>query len=271
MLRKGLDLSHFEDAPYDFNLLRKNGYEFMCTKATQGTHTQDAAMSAHVVGSKDAGLFTGVYHFLEPTGNSADQIKFFWNWVYPLQNKIDFVCLDFEREWKWVLVKPKKNKPGVWTKVRQSKETLFYDVTQAAEFIERNIKLPVIYYTRVSWMREFCPGLIQYFKDRPMMLAQYPYTTDLSMATEETKAEFFEKIQNYKPDHSVLSKVLVWQVSEKYQEAGMNSVTDLDIIYNELEYDKWRGQFQPPANWWDNLTTEERVLVLCKAHPELKV
>lgn len=78
------------------------------------------------------------------------------------------------------------------------------------------------------------------------------------------------------PYHKAPGIVKLWQCTgDKYILPGSaGKPLDINLWQGTLaDLRAWFGMSGAPAptNWWDNLTTEERVLQLCKAHPDLVI
>ncbi|KAI0044264.1 glycoside hydrolase family 25 protein [Auriscalpium vulgare] len=74
---QGIDVSHFQGT-VNWNTVKANGVSFTFIKATEGTTFTDPNFSTNYVGSANAGLIRGAYHFAHPDESSgATQANFF--------------------------------------------------------------------------------------------------------------------------------------------------------------------------------------------------
>ena len=73
---KGIDVSHYEPN-IDWSGVANAGFAFSIAKCTEGTTIKDQSFDSHWQAMADANLLRGAYHFFRPTGNAADQAKFF--------------------------------------------------------------------------------------------------------------------------------------------------------------------------------------------------
>ncbi|MET9108088.1 lysozyme [Streptomyces zhihengii] len=74
---QGIDVSHWQGA-INWNSVKGAGIDFAYIKATEGTTFKDSRFSANYLGSYNAGLVRGAYHFARPNAsNGATQAGFF--------------------------------------------------------------------------------------------------------------------------------------------------------------------------------------------------
>ena len=112
--------------------------------------------------------------------------------------------------------------------------------------------------------------------------ARYPYSVYPGSLTQISWTQLKEKVNNltWNPDpyKKAPGPIWLWQCTgDKYVLPGTSGkAMDINLWQGSLDgLRNWFGMSgtppPPPANWWDALTIEERVLQLCKAHPDLVV
>lgn len=72
---EGVDVSHHQ-APIDWGAVARHRVSFAYCRATYGTRS-DRRFLEHAVGSRDAGLNTGAYHFFRQTQGAEEQFEAF--------------------------------------------------------------------------------------------------------------------------------------------------------------------------------------------------
>lgn len=69
---KGIDSSHY-NPDLDYNQAKKDGYEFIMMKATEGKTYQDPKFGERLPKAKESGLLTGAYGFSRPGSNKPEE------------------------------------------------------------------------------------------------------------------------------------------------------------------------------------------------------
>lgn len=67
----GVDISHYQDASFDYAAARRAGVKFVYHKATEGSSMTDENYSRRRAEAKANGLAFGAYHFARPEGSDA--------------------------------------------------------------------------------------------------------------------------------------------------------------------------------------------------------
>lgn len=110
--------------------------------------------------------------------------------------------------------------------------------------------------------------------------ARYPYSVYPGSLTQISWTELKSKVNSlsWDPDpyHKAPAEVKLWQCSgDKYILPGTaGKAMDINLWRGSLgELKTWFGMGDgiTPTNWWDNLSLEDRVLQLCKAHPDITI
>lgn len=160
----GIDISHWDEV-VDFNLLRAMGVEFVIVKASQGTQADDR-FAAHVAEASAAGMIVGSYHWSDPMVDDRLQAAYF---VERLQDTpVKFAMVDVEQHWQdW----------GEWARKAITQiippERIEENAKNVLEWVENHY--PTILYSRVSFLKEFAPGVLSWCRQWPTNWAQYPY------------------------------------------------------------------------------------------------
>lgn len=92
----GVDISHHQDGPIDYDKLKKAGVRWMYHKATEGATVKDENYARRRVEAKAADLPFGAYHFARPSGSDAvTEARFFIKTAKPIPGDLR-PCLDLE-------------------------------------------------------------------------------------------------------------------------------------------------------------------------------
>jgi GH25 family lysozyme M1 (1,4-beta-N-acetylmuramidase) len=277
------DTSKWEDKEYDFPRLFAGGIVANTTKATQGTYYKDPRYLYFLEGAKLAGMDSGAFQFFDPDPdqNPIGQIHFLMDFIHGFQTKPDYLCLDIEREFyrRTKILKQKKKEKGtaIVEEIRVSAGDLYARIRQAAEVLEQQ-GYPVCYYTRISWIDEFCPQLWDWLHTKPLILAQYIDTHSYHNLTTEKESAWLMKVMGMADtwmEKSVrgveATNLLMWQFTEHYMGTGMGNDTDLNLILSEK---RWHDFLSKSSIITEPVSVEtpeliEKVNLLWTAHPEL--
>lgn len=90
---KGIDISH-HNGSIDFNAVKKEGYEIVYIKATEGKTYNDPTTQNNYNGAKAAGLKIGFYHFLR-ANDPREEAKHFLDVINGLDVNCKY-CIDVE-------------------------------------------------------------------------------------------------------------------------------------------------------------------------------
>lgn len=278
-MKLGLDISNHEPGAYDFGLLADREFVICAIKATQGTYKQNEVYWKQLSGALPH-MISGAYNYFDPdlkqAGVVKEQFDFFMWYAFMFDIKPQFLVLDVEREYEWVYEKPKKKKQvGQWVQKTLPADVLYSRVADMLSHFKKS-GFPYLVYTRVSWIREFCPKLMKLFENEPLWLAQYPDKVvrhNLPLDEEDRWLKSIEA-QAKNIDTGGLKHVLLWQFSEHYKCEGMQDDTDLNTVLDERRFYEWAAEIAHeeipiPVGWWEGLSLEKRVQRLCEAHPEL--
>ena len=183
----GVDVSHYDER-VDWMKLAQGGVRFAIAKLSQGDYYRDDKCRDHLAGAAAAGMRTGIYHWVDPQCSPQRQVPFLMECAQGLDYR--FICLDVEQHAPWLAAYPAKllpkkaqGKPGSksgWMRKQAAVSVNFSarQISDCAERMARLIKaqssLPLVIYTRVSFIMEYARPILEWIRDYPLWLAQYP-------------------------------------------------------------------------------------------------
>ncbi len=166
----GLDVSHY-DEQVDWARAAAAGAGFAIAKLSQGDYYRDNRCASHLAGALAAGLRTGVYHWVDPECNPKKQAAFFCQCAAGL--KFHFICLDVEQHAPWPL-KRRGEASGRAKPASYSPRVISESARDLAALLAENPGLPLVIYTRVSFIVEYARPMLDWLPSYPIWLAQYP-------------------------------------------------------------------------------------------------
>lgn len=245
-MKLGIDISNHEPGNYDYAALAKRGIIFCAIKATQGNYKKNACYERQLNGALPY-MLTGGYNYLDAdlriAGQIKDQYDYFMNYAFHFPFKPQFIVLDIEKETEFVYQKPtKKKQSGTMVSQTMNADVLYNRIADMLGYFKRS-GYPYIVYTRISWIKEFCPRLMKLLENEPTWLAQYPDTIVRHNLPEAEDAAWLKGIEARAAtvDKGTLKHVLIWQFSDHYKCAGMEDDTDINMILDEHGFDEWIG------------------------------
>ncbi len=162
----GIDVSHW-NLQLDWDLFARSGVRFVFIKATQGNYYTDPSCQKHLTGATVAGIIPALYHWCDPLVPADLQADYFYR-VVEVSN-CRAVALDIEQHWSdW------KEWPDKVTKHIPPKQISGICCEIAAR-LKQKLSIPLIIYTRTSFLKEYAPSSVDWIKEYPLWLAQYPY------------------------------------------------------------------------------------------------
>ena len=183
----GIDVSHYDEA-VDWALLARSGVAFAIAKASQGDYYRDDQCKKHLAGAQACGLRTGIYHWVDPQCSPQKQVNFLLETVSTVQ--YEFICLDVEQHAPWLAAYPAKpvsrkaklkpGQKGKWTRkqaapsVNFSPRQISDSAEKMAQLLRSRVDVPLVIYTRVSFIVEYARPMLTWLKTYPLWLAQYP-------------------------------------------------------------------------------------------------
>jgi len=240
----GVDVSHYDER-VDWMKLAQGGVHFAIAKLSQGDYYRDDKCREHLAGAAAAGMRTGVYHWFDPQISPQRQVNFLLECAQGLDHR--FICLDVEQHAPWLAAYPAKplpkkaqGKPGgrnSWMR-RQAAVSVNFSARQISDCAERMSRLikaqndlPLVIYTRVSFIMEYARPMLEWIKDYPIWLAQYPLLpTPSSHLTWETLNQVYPR-QSAPMLPQGCPNWTFWQWSgDRLKLPGMSSCADLNFF-----------------------------------------
>ncbi len=257
----GVDVSHWQRS-VDWKLLRKAGVSFANIKASQGTQVSDQLLHTHFSGARNAGMVTGVYHWVDPILPAARQIDHFMDVCSGLD--FDFAALDVEQYWQsW----------QEWAKHKVVRcfepEGISACVREAAQTLRAAITKPVVIYTRTSFVLTYAEPMQDWLSGWPLWLAFYPYPHgQVNVSWESLRREHLPKIKG--PDlPGGASDWHFWQFSgDRFVLPGADSPLDLTFFNGSEEQLRAWCSAGPAAE--SEISDVDKLRLLWEAHPELR-
>ena len=243
----GIDVSHY-DENVDWPLLKQNGVAFAVAKLSQGDYWKDPLAETHLKGASQAGLIPGLYHWCDPIQPDDSQTAYLLACAQDLPYR--FVCLDVEQYWSdWAnWPKPAKVKKGRKKKPagNLSPERISQNSRRIAVSLKEQLPpgMPVVIYTRTSFITEYARPMLSWLPQYPLWLAQYPLLrgTPSSINWSDLNGLLSTSFRPTLP--TGCSGWTIWQWSgDRFRLPGISSHPDLNVFSGnpaELE------SFAPP-------------------------
>jgi len=257
----GVDVSRWQRT-IDWKTLRTVGVSFAIIKASQGVTISDGLLHAHFSGARQAGLVTGVFHWVDPTLPPTAQVDHFLKTCQGLD--FDFAALDVEQHWQsW----------QEWARnqivQRVPPERISRAAHEAAVAVRAATDKPVVIYTRPSFVQEYAQPMLAWLPEWPLWLAYYPYPAGKVWTNWENLVnKHLPRIPGPKLPPGC-SNWRFWQFSgDKFVLPG--AVSPLDLNYfngDEAELRAWVGQ---KGSARVEISDSEKLTRLWQAHPELR-
>jgi len=257
----GVDVSRWHRT-VDWKTLRAAGVSFAVIKASQGVAISDALLQAHFEGARQAGMVTGVFHWVDPTLPSGAQVGHFLKTCQGLD--FDFAAVDIEQHWQsW------QERARNQIVQRVPPERISSVAREVAVAIRAATEKQVVIYTRTSFVQEYALPMQAWLPEWPLWLAYYPFPAGRVWTTWE------KLITNHLP-HIPGPKLApgcsnwrFWQFSgDKFVLPGAVSPLDLNFFNgDEAELRAWiheRGTAQA------EISDSDKLARLWQAHPELR-
>lgn len=166
----------------DWKVLAEKGVTGAILKASSGSYRKDALFLQHASAAHAAGLVLGAYHWCDPTNNAITQAQNFLSAVKG--QPISFLAVDMEQFWaSWV----EYFERDITTLL--SGEEISDSAYGVASYLVKNSGLPVIIYTRASFVADRAPQAAAWLPNFPLWLAYYPYSRVRISATWEELRE----------------------------------------------------------------------------------
>jgi GH25 family lysozyme M1 (1,4-beta-N-acetylmuramidase) len=241
-----IDVSHW-DPSVDWQILKSKNVLSAIVKATDGPSGLDDMFHTHCTGAKAEGMVLGAYHFFRPWIDQASiekQAQFFLDKI--ASEPIKFIAMDLE---EYTKNPANKVAPSVYSQ----------RVKVAATYIKSHTNLPLVIYTRKSYLDTYSPQGYEWIGNFHLWLAHWRYSeADLHSSLQTISWEAL--IANHLPPYPgptvppSNSDWTIWQwCANKYLLPGITTPIDLNF-FNGTKTDFFR---------WAHFSSDE-----CEAHSE---
>jgi GH25 family lysozyme M1 (1,4-beta-N-acetylmuramidase) len=209
----------------DWKILANNGVAGVIIRASAGSYRQDPMFLQHVKSADSAGMIIGAYHWLDPNNDDVAQAQNFLNAVK--NQPIRFLALDMEQYWKYWSEYFAHDVKSIIPGSRISENAL-----RVATYLRKNSKLPVVVYTRASFVSYRTPQAKEWLPDYNLWLAYYPYSSVRITTTWEDLKSNYLPILNGPILPEKCTEWSFWQFSgNKFRLEGTgNVVIDLNFF-----------------------------------------
>lgn len=257
----GVDVSRWQRT-VDWKTLRAAGVSFAVIKASQGVTVSDALLRAHFEGAQQAGMVTGVYHWVDPTLPPGAQVEHFLKTCQGLD--FDFAAVDVEQHWQsW----------QEWARnqivQRVAPERISSTAREVAAAVRAATDKQVLVYTRTSFVQEYALPMQVWLPEWPVWLAYYPYPAGRVWTTwEKLISSHLPRIPGPKLIPGC-SRWHFWQFSgDKFVLPGAAVPLDLNFFNgDEAELRSW---IRNPVTTQAEISDSDKLARLWQAHPELR-
>jgi GH25 family lysozyme M1 (1,4-beta-N-acetylmuramidase) len=223
----------------DWKVLAENGVAGVIAKASSGSFRKDPLFLRHVQEAKAAGLVVGAYHWCDPSNDDLAQAK---NFLSTIQNQpVGFLAVDMEQYWQVWAEFYDRNITTIISGKRISENAY-----RVASYLRKYSGLPVLIYTRASFVYFRAPQAVEWLSKFPLWLAHYPYSRDRVTTTwiDLKKYHLPKLIGPLMPPNC--NSWVFWQFSgDKFRLPGTNGLIDLNYFNgskDDLDYFIRTGQ-----------------------------
>ncbi len=257
----GVDVSHWH-LTVDWKPLKAAGVCFAVVKASGGVKGVDPLLRSHFNQAKDAGMVTGVFHWVDPTEPVRQQVDHFLATCDGLD--YDFAALDVEQQWQsW-------QEWGVQKIVRiVPPERISAHARETAEMLRSSIRKQVVIYTRTSFVQDYARPMQTWLPGWPLWLAYYPYPRGrVTVSWEELFKKHPPRIAGPRLPQGC-KDWRFWQFSgDRFVLPGVVSPLDLNYFNgDEAQLRSWLNEGLAAP---EKFTDTEKLRLLWDAHPELR-
>jgi lysozyme len=239
-------------------MLKEAGVFGIIAKCTQGSTIRDERFTQHITGAQAHGLEVGAYHWHDPTEPYEPQLDNLMRTVRP-ESGVSFIAIDVEQYWTWNEYYAAHRENRV---IKQNVHGLA--ISEGAYKLVRSVSLrydlPVMVYTRTSFIKDRAPQMLGWVTNFPLWLAAWPYARGKVKVTwEELRGKWLPKSSPTLPKGA--EHYTFWQWSgDKFILPGLyGSTVDLNWFNgNQDEYYSWLedGEIEPfppepgPVTWY---------------------
>jgi GH25 family lysozyme M1 (1,4-beta-N-acetylmuramidase) len=242
-----VDISHYQKT-MNFPLLKEKGVEAVIVKAG-GSGREDTECRKHSAGVLSAGMFLGLYYWVDPLQNGQMQAEH----MASIASSVGahFLAGDVEQWWaSWALWQQMILKKIPQSQVPKISPSLINGVSYSYfREVAKRSSLKQLFYSSTGFISSYAPQLLSWSNDYDNWLAQYHQTNGTlkraSLSWEQLKALYLPK-----STPSVLAKMRrpsMWQWSgDRFTLPGHQGLIDLNWwMLDDVSLDAWIGEEQP--------------------------
>jgi GH25 family lysozyme M1 (1,4-beta-N-acetylmuramidase) len=218
-----IDVSHW-DPSVDWKILKSQKVLSAIIKATDGYNGLDDMFHTHCSGAKAEGMVLGAYHFFRPWIDHASiekQAQFFLDKI--ANEPIKFIAIDLE---EYTRNPADKVAPSVYSQ----------RVKTAANYMKSHSDLPLVIYTRKSYLDTYSPQVYDWLGNFMLWLAHWRYK-EADLHSGQQTISWDELTANHLPPYSgptvppSNSDWTIWQwAANKYFLPGITTPIDLNFF-----------------------------------------
>jgi GH25 family lysozyme M1 (1,4-beta-N-acetylmuramidase) len=167
------DISHYQK-DIDFDLLKANGIECVIVKATQGRLITDATFHQYAREAADAGMVVGAYHWCDPIDHDQLQAQHCIDTISG--TPVQFIAIDIEQFWQdweeWLRWR-RRLIPTITNRFTPAR--ISQNAHAVAAILEATLDMPLLIYTRLSFISQHAPPIFNWISNHNLWLAQWPF------------------------------------------------------------------------------------------------
>jgi len=189
-----IDVSHYDDKVDCTILKQESPVSLVIAKtgyANRWGNWKDDLFDQHILGAVHAGLDVASYWWVDPTKNAQEQVDAYLKFMGDKLKYMKFVSLDVEQEKAWNLTWNPKHTRQTRVFGRVKSDDVSNTSFLAAQLLAREVSVPVVIYTRTSYLREYSPRSFSWVCNYPLWLAMYPDTHVYTCDPKEASAKGF--------------------------------------------------------------------------------
>jgi hypothetical protein len=186
----------------DLDIQKMGGIDLFGFKCTEGADTGDEQWDINVAKAKKSGYPFFAWHYDNPMQTAQSQVAWFVKHGGTTSGAL-FLALDVEDQTDY-------------NGKTLGADLLYYHIVDLWNKFSA-LGIPMIFYSRKSWIDSYCPKLWPFLKDKHLWMAAYPYLElaaqlarkTVSRSWDEFKTKYVNSLGTYKllPDYDVC----LWQ------------------------------------------------------------
>jgi GH25 family lysozyme M1 (1,4-beta-N-acetylmuramidase) len=247
------------DNPVDYRALKAAGFEAVIVKSG-GSLIEDRLLPIHAAGTLAAGMFLGLFYWVDPLLDEEAQADHIIQQA--TRYKANFLVADNEQWWAdWDKWRRAIQRKIPWSDVpKLSSDHINQTANGFMRCIRMNQTRPVINYTGIGFINDWCRPMLSWINDYSLMLAQY-HPTGPKMDLKRVQVTFDQLKASYLPagEPSIpakMNKPAMWQwTGDRFTFPGVPCPLDISFWMDEKQtLGEWIGTPPPDpvANPWED-------------------